>query len=330
MNISSRKEFNSAELNITGPITTTPQKYRIVSRAAQVNLVDKAKGQSQRKFSEKHDIPRTTLQHWISRKEELKERIDSKVVDFFESPSGQAWLHQMVVSVFIVFHQNGNSGIPDLHEFFEMTLISKFVGTSVAALQKTGKTIDENIIAFGREESERLSQNMLDKNITGALDENFIMDEMTLILMDPVSGFILAEELEEKRDSDTWNKVTQAALQGLKVTVSQLIGDEAGGLTKLATSNLHVMKGSDLFHIQQEITKGLTAPLARVVQQVKKKQEDLEKEKIEMLQKVKEHLKLAGGIDDLSKRGVNACKRMLEIEKEEKANQKEIEISESR
>lgn len=55
----------------------------------------------------------------------------------------------------------------------------------------------------------------------------------------------------------------------MNVAIQQLVGDEAGGLTKLATCALGVIKGSDLFHIQQEITKGLTGPLARAAQQYK-------------------------------------------------------------
>ena len=93
-------------------------------------------------------------------------------------------------------------------------------------------------MVFGQEEPERLAQNMPHKNIPGALDENFIMDEMTLILMDPISGLILAEQIEEKRDAETWHKVTQEALKGLNVTIQQLVGDEASGLTKLATGVL--------------------------------------------------------------------------------------------
>ena len=166
---------------------------------------------------------------------------------------------------------------------------------------------------------ERLAQNRPHKNIPGALDENFIMDDMTLILMEPVSGFILAEEIEEKRDAETWHKVTKAALKGLNVNMQQLVGDEAGGLIKLATTSLNVIKGSDLFHIQQEITRGLTSPLTRVVQQVKKKQEDLKKEKQEVLNKFGDHLKRAEGVEELPKRGVNAGQRLLEIEKEEQS-----------
>jgi hypothetical protein len=307
-----------------------PRKYCMIDRALQARILDESASQSQRQVAKKYNIPNTTLQHWIERKKELKGKTDPVVVDFFESSPGQAWLHNMVLATFMIFHQNGNSGIPDLSEYFDMTDVNKFVGTSISALQKVGKTIDKQIIVFTQEESTRLARNMPHKNIPGALDENFIMDEMTLILMEPVSGFILAEQIEEKRDAETWFKVTQAALSGLNVTIQQLVGDEAGGLTKLATGALKVIKGPDLFHIQQEITKGLTSHLARTLQQVKKKQEDLQREKLEMLTKLGEHLKCVEEIQELPKRGINAGKRIIEIEKEKKANQKTIEITENR
>ena len=307
-----------------------PRKYCPINRSIQAKILGESIGQTQRDLAEKYQIPRTTLQHWIERKKKLEGKIDPNVVEFFESSSGQAWLHNMYIATFLIFHHNGNSGIPDLHEYFEMTGINRCVGTSISALQKVSKTLDMQIIAFGNEEFERLAKNMPHKNISGALDENFIMDEMTLILMDPVSGFILAEQIEEKRDAETWCEVTRTALKGLRVSIQQLVGDEATGLTKLATGALNVMKGPDLFHIQQEITKGLTSHLARACQQIKKKQEELRQEKLEALTKFKDHLKHVEEIHELSKRGVNAGKRIIEIEKEEKLNQKKIEIAENR
>lgn len=247
-------------MNKLSPTTEKkPRKYCTINRSIQAKILGESGGQSQRDLAEKYQIPRTTLQHWIERKKKLEGKIDPNVVEFFESSSGQAWLHNMYIATFLIFHHNGNSGIPDLHEYFEMTGINRFVGTSISALQKVSKTIDMQIISFGNEESERLAKNMPHKNISGALDENFIMHEMTLILMDPVSGFILAEQIEEKRDAETWCEVTRKALKGLNVSIQQLVGDEATGLTKLATGALNVMKGPDLFHIQQEITKGLTS-----------------------------------------------------------------------
>jgi hypothetical protein len=211
-----------------------------------------------------------------------------------------------------------------------MIFIDKFVGTSKTALYKISKALDKQAIIFGDEEKARLAQNMLHKTIPGALDENFIMDEMTLILMDPASGMILAEQIEQKRDAETWHKVTQSALKGLNVTIHQMVGDEASGLTKLATCTLQILKGPDLFHVQQEITRGLTGHLARAVQQVRQKQEDLQKEKSETLAKFSGHLKQAGEVQELPKRGVNAGKRVIEIENEEKANQKKTEELEGR
>jgi len=236
----------------------------------QANVLDDLNSQSQRDIAKKYNIPRTTLQHWRDRKAILKWTMDSNVVEFFESSPGQAFLHNMVLAAIMVFHKNGNSGTPDLHEFFLMSGINTFIGTSISSLQKVSKALDKHIIAFGNEEYEKLAQKMSHKNISGALDENFIMGAMTLILMEPVSGFILAEQIEEKRDAETWYKVTQTALKGLNVTIQQLVGDEAGGLTKLATRSLRVIKCPDLFHVQQEITKGVTSHVGRNLQQVKK------------------------------------------------------------
>jgi plasmid maintenance system antidote protein VapI len=305
------------------------KKYRSIDRIVQAEILDQSKRYTQRELAEQYGIPRTTLQHWIERKEALKGKTDPKVVEFFESSSGQAWLHKMTIAAFMIFHENGNSGIPDLHEFFEMSNVSTFVGTSVAALQKVSKTIDKKIQDFENEEIERLAGNMPHKNITGALDENFIMDEMTLILMDPVSGYILAEEVEKKRDAETWHLVVQIGVKKLNVTIQQLVGDEASGLIKLAKSSLKVLKGSDLFHIQQEITKGLTSHLSRTLEQVKKKQEDLQKEKVELFAVLKDHLEQVKVVDELSKRGTKAGKRLIEIEKEEKTNKKATKVAEN-
>jgi len=50
-------------------------------------------------------------------------------------------------------------------------------------------------------------------------------------------------EHSQKRDAETWHKITQVAIKGLNVTICQLVGDGAAGLTKLATKILNVIKG---------------------------------------------------------------------------------------
>jgi hypothetical protein len=304
------------------------QKYRSCNRTEQAKILDQSTKYTQRELAERYSIPRTTLQYWIERKETLKGKKDPKVVEFFESSSGQAWLHTMSLAAFMVFHKNGNSGIPAMHNFFKLAGVNTFVGTSVPALQKVSNTIDNKTQDFENEEVERLAESMPHKNIACVLDENFIMDEMTLILMEPVSGYILAEQVEKKRDAETWHIVVQTGVKRLNVTIQQLVGDEASGLIKLAKSSLKVLKGSDLFHIQQEITKGLTSHLARILEQAKKKQEDLQKEKIEVFAELKDHLEQVKAVEELSKRGTKAGKRLIKIEKEEKSNKKAIEAAE--
>lgn len=38
-----------------------------------------------------------------------------------------------------------------------------------------------------------------------------------MVFMEATSGFILAEQAEEKRDAETWKKVIQTSLEGLNV-----------------------------------------------------------------------------------------------------------------
>jgi hypothetical protein len=45
------------------------------------------------------------------------------------------------------------------------------------------------------------------RKITGCGDETFFDGEMLMVFMEATSGFILAEQKEEKRDAETWEKV---------------------------------------------------------------------------------------------------------------------------
>lgn len=136
--------------------------------------------------------------------------------------------------------------------------------------------------------------------------------------------------MSEDRKAETWDKASKEALKNLRVTVHQCLGDEAAGLIKLAKAHFNVIKGSDLFHVQQEITRGLTSPIARGLEQTKRAKDLLQKEKTEIWEKFSEHLESAGEVDKLSKRGVNAGRRFCNIDKEERKNDKAIEAMEQR
>ena len=72
---------------------------------------------SQRQITEELGIPRSTLQHWLSRKESIDAEPD--VTAFFESPVGTAFLHRLVVGAHFVMTLLGPCGIRLVCRYFE-------------------------------------------------------------------------------------------------------------------------------------------------------------------------------------------------------------------
>jgi len=93
----------------------------------------------------------------------------------------------------------------------------------------------------------------------------------------------------------------------------------------LALDILHGNKSPDLFHVQQDITKGLTSTLARRVQQTEKALQDIQEQKKEDLGWFSKKLKEVGSVDALGKRDKKRGKRALKMEEEEKATKKKLE-----
>ena len=64
---------------------------------------------SQRQWAEELGIPRSTLQHWLQRKEGID--ADPALVAFFESSVGVAFLHRLVLAAHLVMTLVGPCGI---------------------------------------------------------------------------------------------------------------------------------------------------------------------------------------------------------------------------
>jgi uncharacterized protein DUF6399 len=303
----------------------TTKKYRKIARIDQARMIQAVQaGQTQESVAEQNNIPRTTLEHWIKRKRELKSKHDPEVAAFFESSAGLAFLHRLLVGALLIFHTDGGCGLPAIHKFLMITMISKFVGSSLGSLHKMSSQIDLLLKKFDKSERDRMGSEMPHRKITGCGDETFFDDMMLMVFMEPVSGFILAEQEEEKRDAATWEKVILASLSGLNVELIQVTGDEAGGLTSAVTNLLGISKSSDLFHIQQDITKGLTGHLARQVDRAKKALEKCRGEKEKNLQVFRESLEKPGStIEDV--RVVKNGKKTLEASTQEEVCQKQLE-----
>ncbi|MCP4166995.1 MAG: hypothetical protein GY759_14055 [Chloroflexi bacterium] len=74
---------------------------------------------SQRQVAEELAIPRSTLQHWLKRKEQID--ADPALVAFLESPTGVAFLHRLVLAAHFVITLMGPCGVRMVCLFLELT-----------------------------------------------------------------------------------------------------------------------------------------------------------------------------------------------------------------
>jgi hypothetical protein len=80
--------------------------------------------------------------------------------------------------------------------------------------------------------------------------------------MDPESNFILLEQLAQARDQTTWHDLMAPALAHLKCRVIQSTSDEAPGLLAYVEHYLEAHHSPDLFHVQHELVKAVSGPMA--------------------------------------------------------------------
>ncbi len=83
---------------------------------------------SQHQWCENNNVPRTTLQYWLKRKKNLNAH--PKVIIFFESEVGLAFLHRIIIAAIFAFTKVGNSSIHNMVTFLELSSLGTFVASS--------------------------------------------------------------------------------------------------------------------------------------------------------------------------------------------------------
>jgi len=222
---------------------------------------------SHRQVAEYLDIPRSTLQYWQQR----KEHIDAapEVVAFFESPAGVAFLHRLVLAAHFVMTLLGPCGVRLVCRFLELTGLDRFVAASYGPQQRVSASMEQATVAFGQAEDRRLSEGMLPKKIAVCEDETF-HPEICLVAIEPVSNFILLEQYSADRTAATWTAAMQEAIGDRPIEIIQATSDEARGLCHHIQEDLGGHHSPDLFHVQQEIVRGMSAPLSAKKRQAEK------------------------------------------------------------
>jgi len=177
---------------------------------------------------------------------------------FWETAEGQAWLNLLVAGALYVFGLKGNQGAERLSEFFKLVRVSTHVGVSPTALRGIMKEMEEQVARFGVMQEEKQRGKGGDKReIVGSGDETWLGEQMLLVLMDLITGYLVLEEEAEDRSYATWEDKTQARLEALGLQVRHFISDRGKSLIKLAIAGFGCGAGADLFHAQYDVSKWL-------------------------------------------------------------------------
>jgi len=170
------------------------------------------------------------------------------------------------------------------------------VGASYGTQQQVNRHVEEAIVAYRQKERARLAHEMPPKAITLTQDET-CTGGLCLVGMEPVSNAIVLEHTAPGRDQDTWHALMEQALAGLNCKVIQSTSDEAPGLLASVAHHLGAHHAPDVFHVQHELSKAVSAPMASKQRAAAKAATQAE----ETLKRVQERLDHAN--DEPAKRG---------------------------
>jgi hypothetical protein len=166
-----------------------------------------------------------------------------------------------VIAVHLVCVEVGACGIRLVCLLLNLTGLNRFVAASYGAQQQVNRRVEEAMVAYRQDETARLAQDMPRKAITVTQDETFT-GGLCLVTMDPESNFIILEQLAQTRDQASWNACMAPALAQLNCRVIQATSDEAPGLLAYVEHYLEAHHSPDLFHVQHELVKAVSGPMA--------------------------------------------------------------------
>ena len=219
----------------------------------------RTQGFSERQAAKELKVPRTTLQAWRVWHDTLD--ICPHVAEFFQSGPGLAFLHRLVIAFHMVCVEVGACGIRLVCLFLKLTGLDRFVAASYGAQQQVNVHIEHAIVDYDQTETPRLAKDMPPKDLTVTQDETFT-GGLCLITMDPDRNFIILEQPAQARDQVSWDEWMAPALAQFNCRVIQSTSDEAPGLLAYVEHYLEAHHSPDLFHVQHELVKAVSGPMA--------------------------------------------------------------------
>jgi hypothetical protein len=166
-----------------------------------------------------------------------------------------------VLALHLVCVEVGACGIRLVCLLLNLTGLDRLVAASYGAQQQVNLQVEQAIVDYRQAETARLAKDMPRKTITVTQDETFT-GGLCLVATEPVSNFIILEQLAQARDQDVWNALRAPALAQLNCEVRQSTSDEAPGLLAYVDPHRGAHHSPDLFHVQHELSQAVCAPLA--------------------------------------------------------------------
>jgi len=143
-------------------------------------------------------------------------KVELELINFFESPVGNAFIHRMLVAAHYEFNKKGTASIHNISNFIKLIGLDPFIASSYTTQNRVSNNMDAQIIQFAEVEGGKMSLSMPKKKISLAEDETF-HPEICLVAIEPVSNYIIAEKYADDRTSNTWDSAIEDALKGLNV-----------------------------------------------------------------------------------------------------------------
>jgi hypothetical protein len=165
---------------------------------------------------------------------------------FWETEAGRQWLMRLVVAVLYHFGLRRGVGAETMSTFFADVRLEQHLGCSPSTLRTVMAQLEDLILEITEEwEREGLAQGQVGP-IVGSVDETFL-EQMMLVFMDLVSGYVLHEETAEDRSYETWFERVKTRLEPIHTQVLYVVSDRAKALIKLAQTGLKCPSIPDLF-----------------------------------------------------------------------------------
>jgi hypothetical protein len=219
----------------------------------------RTQGLSERQAAKEITVPRTTLQAWRVWHDPLD--ICPHVAEFLQRGPGLAFLHRLVMAFPLVCVAVGAGGMRLVCLFLNLTGLNRFVAASYGAQQQVNVHVEHARGTSHHDETARLAQDMPHKDLTVTQDAT-CTGGLCLITMDPESHCILVEPLAQARDHTSWHAWMAPALAQCNCRGTQSPSDEAPGLLASGAHSLAAPHSPDVFHVQPELVKAVSAPMA--------------------------------------------------------------------